>query len=270
MMKRVCTAVALSALCFAQSDHSALIKKFVGTWNENQAKRKGGPPVSLRFQKAAGGMLEELRGPEVRPLVQPVKFGTSPYGIDNSENTIAWKQIDANHFQRQLFESGKLLTTRDLSISKDGKTLTEVTQQDAPDSKTSTATMIFRRSSGDAQGLVGVWKLESMRTSDPNQLTIEPVGTDGLRIKNRIGVTRTLTFDGKDNPASGPAVISGTTSSAKMVGANSIEETAKREGVLFSKITLVLSNDGKTLTSTARAEGPTAGREPFLTVYEKK
>jgi hypothetical protein len=270
MLKRMCIAIALSALCFAQSDHSALIKKFVGTWNENEAKRKGGPPVSLRFQKAAGGTLEELRGPELRPLVQPVKFGTSPYGIDNSKNTIAWKQIDANHFQRQLFESGKLLTTRDLSISKDGRTLTEVTQQNAPDGKTSTATMIFGRSSGDGQGLVGVWKLESMRTSDPNQLTIEPVGTDGVRIKNRLGVARTLTFDGKDNPVTGPAVISGTTGSAKILNENSIEETSKREGVLVGKTMLVLSSDGKTLTSTARGEGPTAGREPFVTVYEKR
>ncbi len=55
----------------------------------------------LRFRRANSGGIEELRGPENRPLVQPVKFGTKPYAIEDSKDTIAWKETDSNHLERE-------------------------------------------------------------------------------------------------------------------------------------------------------------------------
>ena len=61
--------------------------KFVGIWIEDQSKLKIGDSFGkLRFRQNGDG-LEELRRPEVKPLVQSVKFGTKPYAINGSANT---------------------------------------------------------------------------------------------------------------------------------------------------------------------------------------
>jgi hypothetical protein len=257
-------------LCLAQADHVKLINHFVGTWKENEAKRKIGSFHSLRFRRAANGGIEELRGPESRPLVQPVRFGTKPYGTDNSKNTIAWKQIDASNFERQIFDDGKLLSTRQISISLNGKHLTEVTHRKMADGKETTTNVVFRRASGERKGLVGIWKAETIRNSEPTLLRIEIIGTDGVQVTGRSGFTSTWTFDGKPNPVTGPGVIPGMTDSAKVLNDNTVEITNKREGTLSGKTTFVLSNDGKTLTASSTAVGPNAGREPSVIVYEKE
>src|ERR1700676_4276826 len=97
---RMITLVLLSSkLCLAQAAPAVLVKKFVGTWQENESKRKIGSGFTLRFQRAANGRLEELRGPDARPLVQPIHFDGKPYKVDNSKNTLTWKQQDASHFE---------------------------------------------------------------------------------------------------------------------------------------------------------------------------
>jgi hypothetical protein len=274
MSKRFTIAALLSLwfthVCAAQADHATVAKNFVGTWKENEAKRKLGSFASLRFQRGANGELQERRGPEARPLIQPVKFGSEPYSVDNSKNTILWKKTDESHYERQLFEGGKLITTRQISISKDGKTLTEVTRRKSADGKDVTTTVALTRSSGEQQGLVGTWKAESVRSSDPSQEKIEPAGKDVLRLTGNFGVVRIWNLDGKPNVVTGPAVISGTSAAAKTIDANTIEETSTREGVVTARSRYVLSNGGKTLTITSTAEGTTAGREPSVIVMERQ
>jgi len=260
--------------CEAQSAPATVIGKFVGTWKENEAKRKIGSIFTLRFRRAASGQLEELRGPDARPVVQPVNFDGKPYAVDNAKATLVWKQIDANHFERTISGDGKLIATRRIQISKDGKTLTEVTERKQSDGKDSTATVVFKRSSGDPQGLVGIWKPGSIRNSEPLQEKYELVGTGALRVTNSggasAGLTETLTFDGKPSPVVGPTVLSGMMVAARVLNANTIETTNIREGVVTGKDTLVLSSDGKTLTATFTALGPNAGGEPSVQVFEKQ
>jgi hypothetical protein len=114
----VVASVIFCCVCSAQNP------KFIGTWRENEAKRQMGSGVPLRFQRSASGATEELRGPEGKPLVQPVRFGNKAYAVDNSRNTIEWRQADANHFERRIYQDGNLLTIRRIAISVDGKTLT--------------------------------------------------------------------------------------------------------------------------------------------------
>jgi hypothetical protein len=264
----VSLALVFPLLCLAEGDHSNLISKFVGTWNENQAKRQIGTFGSLRFRRAADGSLEELRGPEAKPVVQPVNFGVKPYTVD-ADTMISWKQIDATHFERQLFGSGKLVTTREISISGDGRKLTEATHSQTRDGKAATDTITYVRTSGDSKDLVGIWKPESMVRSEGGQLKIEAIGTGGLHITRRNGMVVTLMFDGKPNPTTGVAVISGMTASARVINDNTIEETARREGVVTGKTTWVLSPDGQTLTVTSRQE-VSKGGNPFVVVFDKQ
>jgi hypothetical protein len=76
------------------SNAAPSLGKLTGTWKENESKRKLGPLVTLKFRRDAQGNLEELRGNEARPLVQPVHFDGKPYSVDSSKNTIVWRQID--------------------------------------------------------------------------------------------------------------------------------------------------------------------------------
>jgi len=248
-------------LCSAQTS-ATLNPKFIGTWKENEAKRQLGASVPLRFRQT-GAQLEELRGSEEKPLVQPVKFGEKAYPVDNSKNTIEWKQIDATHFERRIFENGKLLTTRHISLSADGKTMTEVT--DRPDNDVTTITL--KRISGEGKGLVGNWKPETIHTSRPETRKIEAIGTTGIRVTTDRGVVDTLTFDGKPNAVTGPAVISGTMISAHLVSPNKIETSSSREGAVSATTTLELSTDGKTLTATNKLA---SGGAPSITVLEKQ
>jgi hypothetical protein len=266
----VITVTFVSPVVSFAADNSKVIHNFVGTWKEDEAKRKIGSFPSLRFRRSGSGGIEELRGPEGRPLVQPVNFGTNPYAVDNSKNTIAWKQIDSNRFERQLFENGKLLSTRQITISKDGKQLTEVTHRKMPDGKEMTATVVLSRSSGEPQGLVGTWKAMSIRSSEPTEQKIDAIGSNGLRVTGRNGFISTWTFDGKPNLSSGLGLISGMTDSAKVVNERTIEVTLAREGTVTGKSTLMVSSDGKTLTVTTANLGPNAGNEPSVAVFEKQ
>ena len=248
-----------ASLCAGQTVNG----KFAGSWKENEAKRQLGSVVPLRFQRTAAGQIEELRGPEGKPLVQPVNFGAKAYAVDNSKNTIEWKQTDANHFERKIYENGNLLTTRRIAISTDGKTLTEATERDPSD----VTNVVFKRTSGDTQGLVGIWKAESIHTTRPAGQKIEVLGSTGLRITSDRGVVETLTFDGKPNASSGPAVISGTMSAARVINPSKIEITGSRDGVVSGTVTMELSGDGKALTETARLA---SGGQPSITVYDKQ
>ena len=212
--------------------------------------------------------MEELRGPEAKPLVQPVKFGTQPYAVDDGTASIAWKQIDATHFERQLFEGGKLISTRKIEISPDGGQLTEMFRQKTTDGKENVRTTVFRRMSASPKGLAGTWKMESLRNSEPPQQKIELVGSGFLRVTGPFTGYVMWNFDGNPSSVIGEGVIPGMTETAKLVNNNSIEVTLHREGVFIGKRTFVLSPDRKVLTVTMTVLG--TGSKPTVTVYDKQ
>jgi hypothetical protein len=242
---------------------SAQNPKFIGTWRENEAKRQIGAGVPLRFQRSASGATEELRGPEGKPLVQPVHFGNKAYAVDNSRNTIEWRQADANHFERRLYENGNLLTIRRIAISVDGKTLTEATERTPAD----VTTVVFKRISGDSQGLIGIWQAASTNTTKPAALKVTALGPNGLRLTDDRDVIENLSFDGKPTATTGPAVISGTMTAAKLINTTRIEVTNSRDGVVAGTVIIDLSSDGKTLTQTSK---PASGGQPSITVYDRQ
>lgn len=247
--------------------------RFVGNWVEDQSKRTIAAERSLTFRRAADGSIEELRGSYARPLVQPVRFGAPPYAVDGSRNTLVWRQLSPSQFERTISQNGRPINTRRILISADGKTLTEVTENAESRGKGATVTIVFRRQSGDAQGLVGVWKPESRKSDAPNVLRIEASGA-GFRVTtnpDRSGSTTfTLTFDGKPSPVDGAAVISGTATSGRRVDDNTIEQAQSREGVATGTVRWTLSADGRTLSTRATTLGPDASKEPSITVFDRR
>jgi hypothetical protein len=271
---QACSGAILIITSVALTQSANVLNRFAGTWKENQAKRQGPGPIDLRFRKTPSGGLEELRGPEVRPLVQPIRIGEKPYQIDGgSTNKIAWKQINANKFERALFGEGdRLLYTRRIQISADGKTLTEEVERKLADGTSSVSTGSYERTSTEAQGLAGTWKNKSFRTDKPATMKYEVVGNGALKVSDdRMGASSsyTMTFDGKQAPITGAAVIPHMTVAAKQINDGTIETTSSREGTVIGKSTMALSADGKTLTITASTIGGTR-REPSIRVFEKQ
>lgn len=259
-----------SFLCFGQvSKTSPSLGKFAGTWREDESKRTFGPTETLKFRLDAKGNLEELRGAEARPLVQPVRFDGKPHTIDASNNTIAWKQIDKNHFERKLFENAKLLTTREIQVSDSGKTLTEETTRTLLDGKKNVTTIKFHRAKGEGPGLAGIWQAESYHSTVPTRWKYEVMG-DRLKMMDATGVTFTLAPDDKPVEVTGPAVISGTMAALKQTSPDKMELAESRQGVPTGRITITLSADEKVLTMSAINLAPNASRDPSVTVFEKQ
>jgi hypothetical protein len=258
--------LAASFLCFAQAPS---LGKFAGTWTEDESKRSFGSTETLKFRADTKGNLEELRGADAKPLVQPVRFGEKPYTIDASTNSIAWKQIDKTHFERKLFDNGKLLTTREIQLSDDGKTLTEETARTLNGGKKQVITIRFHRTKGEGQGLAGIWQADSYHSTVPTQWTYSMMG-DQLMMVDSTGVTLMLSPDGKPSEVKGPAVISGTMAALKPVSSDKLDMIQSRQGVTTGKVTLTLSGDGKVLTLSAVNLAPHASAAPSVTVFKKQ
>jgi hypothetical protein len=276
-MRRLTVFALLALNALTLSAVTVMASDFTGTWKANEAKSKVGSNINfdLEFRRSAKGELQELRGPASRPVVQPVVFDGKPYKVDGG-NMIEWKQIDDHDFERKIFEArtspdkqGRLITTRNLQISPDEKTLTEKTERTLTDGKPSLTTITYTRSSGEPQGLVGAWKRSTLHSNRPPVLKLEPAG-NALKVSSDRGLTYTLTLDGKDAPVVGADVVTKTTVAGKQVNNHTIEVAVSREGVLASKSTWELSPDGKTMTVTTASVGPDASREPSIDVYERQ
>ena len=246
------------------------VSKFVGTWKEDLSKRQG-ELQGLTFRRSGNGGLEELRGSELKPLVQPVNFTGKPYAIDGSANTIAWKQIDQNRFERGLYTSGRLLNTRRLQLSVDGQSLTQETEAIGPSGQKIVNTIVFRRASGD-KGLAGVWKPQSSKVSSPPEVTYEVVGGDRIKVTTT-GANPTMVTAPLNNtavPVVGDAVISGTMTAVRLVDASTLEFTNSREGTVTGKSVRTVSADGKLMTVTNTQLGPNASKEPQISVFVRQ
>ncbi len=246
------------------------VARFTGTWKEDVSKRQAGSIQNLVFRRNANGGLEELRGSELKPMVQPVNFTGKPYTYDGtSKNTIAWRQIDSNSFERDIFNAGKLLYTRRLRLSADGQTLTEATDLAMASGK-GTNTVVYRRTAGD-QSLVGRWIAESFKTDLPPQMVIEAAGANGLKITStNIDSTITIALDGKPVPVVGLAVIPGSMVAARQTSPSTIEFSNSREGIETGKTVRTISADGKTMTVTSTELGANTGKDPFVQVFVKQ
>jgi hypothetical protein len=200
--------------------------------------------------------------------VQPVRFDGKTYSVDASKNTILWKQIHRNHFERTIFESGKLIATRRIQISADGKTLMEDNEQTLVDGKEAVTTRQFRWMI-EAEGLVATWRAVSYHSTIPNQVTYEAVG-DRLKVSTDNGQVYAAALDGKPLAVTGPAIISVTMTGLKLIEAQTLEAAQSREGVPTAKATITISADGKVMTVTAVNLAPNANRDPSVTVFEKQ
>ena len=128
--------------------------------------------------------------------------------------------------------------------------------------------------------LVGTWKLNVAkskgRAAKSGTTTIDAVGK-GVKLSVELvdadGVARkwgfTADYDGKDNPVTGNSPY-GDVAALTRVDANTTRITNKQGGKVTSVQTIVVSNDGKTRTTTTKGTGAKGESIDSVAFYEKQ
>jgi hypothetical protein len=145
--------------------------------------------------------------------------------------------------------AGKKAYERTLSVSADGKTLTEESI-DYTGSKASAATFISKRVAAGPAGahaLSGSWQQDAKSgTLSADLITSTYQETaDGLKWSTPTGMSYDAKFDGKEYPTVGDP--GKTMVSLQRLAPNKIRETDKRQGKISDVVTSEVSSDGKSM-----------------------
>ena len=131
--------------------------------------------------------------------------------------------------------------------------------------------------------LMGTWKINLAKSKynpgpPPRSLVIrfEPDGANGVKytqdqVKSQgqtQHVTYTFFFDGKDYPMTGDAGRD--MLSTIRIDAYTIEQTSKKDGKVTSTSRRVISQDGKTMTTTQKSANAQGRSFHNVVVYEKQ
>ena len=254
---------------FAQS--TATIDRFIGSWREDQSKSQFGADAALVFRRTATGQLEEQRGGQVNPQVQPVIFDSKPRVVDANGRTIVWTQQNDTTFRRvSADKNGRVFLTRTLRLSADGRTLTEENALSPSDVSPKIETYIFQREQGQS-GLVGTWRQTSFKSNRPGVMKIERNGAIGLRfIRTAREVVEEITLNGQPGAVTGPNVISGSSSVSKMLPDGTIEVISMRGGSALGRAMYAVSPDGRTMTQTNAGLGQNDDGKSSVLVWVKQ
>jgi len=177
---------------------------------------------------------------------QDQKVSGDPY-LDTERVTV----VNDNTVEREGMKNGKLVFRSKLTISPDGKTLTNQYEgHPAGGSQEVTGTeTLSRLGMPEARGhaLSGSWKREKWESVSDNALTFSYNLTgDGITYKSSTGESYNARFDGKDYPFHGDP---GTTAVVvKKIDDHTFEETYKRNGEVVGTSQMTIAPDGKALT----------------------
>ena len=148
-----------------------------------------------------------------------MRFGAAPYAVEGSQNRLEWKELGPRRFERLSTRDSKMIGRRRIEVSEDGKTLTEANDTFDAVGAAVTGTLVYRRTSAEANGLIGVWTPESRSATTPFTVTVEAAGKTLRVIENQgltAAVSYVLSFDGSPAAVTGPSVISGPLSAASV------------------------------------------------------
>lgn len=167
----------------------------------------------------------------------------------NYFNTVAVREVDANTTEEVDKKDGKTMYKDTMTVSADGKTLTDKFEDDSED-KPVTGEMIRSRISKGPAGshaISGSWRTEKMENLSSNGLTVTLQSTpNGMKMSDNNGQSYDVKFDGKYYPIQGDP--GNTMVSLKKVDANTMEETDKRNDKVVYTAHITVSADGKKMT----------------------
>ena len=237
------------------------IDSFVGKWKLNPSRSTLTDEMKVQ---AVGPNKYNLifSGDNVETIVadgtdQPGLFGTTISLTIEAPDS--WKVVRKANGRTTIIGLWKL--------SPDGTTLTDNFTGYRPDGTTTNLHYIYTRTAGST-GFPGTWESTTEDVNSSYELQIKPSQDDGLSIiYPGSSMVKSVKFDGKDYPGSGPNAPTGYTSSISRVNAQTLQMTDKMNGKLFDTVKIELSPDGKTLTMTTTIPGRT---KPNIQVFDRE
>jgi hypothetical protein len=233
---------------------------YAGDWKMNAGKSDFGE-ATMTFEQLPGGEMKTTMDGQSYSFKTDGKDNMTPWGM-----TMAWKPADSSSWQITEKTNGKVSATGTVKLAADGKTLIMDTKRVKADGGTTDDSMTLQRVSG-GPGLAGKWKTRNLKSSSPETLKLVPKG-DGLKIMigNEGGVCDAK-FDGKAYPATGPLWPAGWTCVVARNGTRGLDMTWKKDGKDMYKSSMVVSDDGATLTESTSAPGT---NEKIKIVYDRE
>ena len=222
---------------------------YAGRWKVNEDKSDYGQAFTFATEAGALRLTEGGRSYIVR---FDGKEYPHPLG-----GVIRWSRIDDRSWETAYTQDGKLIGNSIYRLSDDGQTLT-VRQKSEPDS-----TVVYRRTSGERQGLAGVW---SLKTASVSTLDIEVA--DGYDLVQRSGGAQCkANFDGRDYPIIGPNGQPSGFERCRIskVGDRGFSLTISINGKPVAVDTYTVSEDGHMLTDVGGPKG-----QPHTIVHERQ
>jgi hypothetical protein len=222
---------------------------YVGRWKVSEEKSDRGPAFTFATDAGALRLTEGGRSYIVR-------FDGREYPHPLG-GVIRWSRIDERSWETAYTQDGKLIGNAIYRLSDDGQTLT-VRQKSRSDSPA-----VYRRTSGERQGLAGVW---SLKTTSVSTLDIEVA--DGYDMVQRSGGAQCkANFDGRDYPIIGPNGQPSAVERCRIskVGDRGFSLTISVNGKPVAVDTYTVSADGSTLTAVGGPNG-----QPHTIVHERQ
>jgi hypothetical protein len=218
---------------------------YAGRWQANEDKSDYGP--AFNFAREESGALRLTEGDRSYIVRFDGKEYPHPLG-----GVVRWTRIDDRSWEMWLTLNGKVVGNQVYRLSDDGRTLTTRPKSGPGE------TRVYRRTSGERQGLVGAWSLTT-----PSITTLELRVAEGYDLVFTQGpATLKANFDGRDYSTSGPETVR-----ISKVGDRGFSSTVSINGKPVVVDTFTVSADGQTLTRI----GGAFGQPPTYTiVYERR
>lgn len=218
---------------------------FDGTWVFSpQSAQFGGKPIAILLQDGTYRCDTCVPKLEVQADGKDHPRTDSPYA-----DAVNVQALDDHTTQIIGKKGGKVISTLKDTVSADGKTLTSEWSFVADNGQPGNGKTISSRVKDGPAGahkVSGSWQPNKMEDASESILKVTfKVADDGMSMSDLTGDSYTAKFDGKDYPYKGDPGI--TSVSLKKIGANTIEETDKRDGKAILISRMMVSSDGKTL-----------------------
>jgi hypothetical protein len=234
-----CVALLLTAVLLAADP------PYAGRWQVNEDKSDYGP--AFNFAREESGALRLTEGNRSYIVRFDGKEYPHPLG-----GVVRWTRIDDRSWEMTLTQNGSVIGNPIYRLSDDGRTLTTRPKSGPGD------TLVYRRTSGERQGLVGAW---SLKTASTTTLELQ-VGEGYDLVFNQGPATVRANFDGRDYPTSGPETVR-----IAKVGDRGFSSTVSINGNPVVLDTFTVSADGQTLSQV----GGAFGQPPTHTiVYDRR
>jgi hypothetical protein len=165
-------------------------------------------------------------------------------------DTVAIKVLNDREIEETDKKNGKVVSTSKSTVSPDGKTVTfqftdsSNTNGGPPVTGKGQATKVADGPAG-SHAVSGSWKLAKFENiSDNGIVWTYKLNGNEITMTSRTGQSYTAKLDGTDAPMKGDPGV--TSVSVKMIGADTLEETDKRDGKVIGVSTMTVAPDGKT------------------------